>query len=86
MKYYLYISAENDRSRKHGMEEYINSDPITFEHHKMFEYLQRQCLDWRLADPYASLVSQRDSSYSKSDKTLGKMCMYIYSLLNLIHR
>ena len=51
------IIDENDRSRKHGMEEYINADPITFEHHKYFEYLQRQCLDWRLLDPYASLVS-----------------------------
>ena len=51
------ILAENDRSRKHGMEEYINADPITFEHHKYFEYLQVQCLDWRLCDPYASLVS-----------------------------
>ena len=39
------------------MEEYINADPITYEHHKLFEYLQRQCLDWRLNDPYASLVS-----------------------------
>ena len=39
------------------MEEYINADPITYEHHKLFEYLQRHCLDWRLADPYASLVS-----------------------------
>ena len=39
------------------MEEYINADPITFEHHKYFEYLQKQCLDWRLCDPYASLVS-----------------------------
>ena len=39
------------------MEEYINADPITYEHHKLFEYLQRQCLDWRLLDPYASLVS-----------------------------
>merc|ERR1719150_3505905 len=47
--------GESDRSRKHGMEEYINADPITYEHHKLFEYLQRQCLDWRLNDPFASL-------------------------------
>ena len=48
--------AETDRSRKHGMEEYINADPITFDHHKFFQHLQRLSLDWRLNDPYASLV------------------------------
>ena len=39
------------------MEEYIAADPITFEHHALFKKLQSLSLDWRLNDPFASLVS-----------------------------
>ena len=52
-----YLIADADRARKHGMEEYIASDPITFDHHKLFSYLQKLSLEWRLNDPFASLVS-----------------------------
>jgi hypothetical protein len=38
------------------MEEYIAADPITFDHHDLFQELQRLSLDWRLLDPFASLV------------------------------
>eukprot|EP00095_Tigriopus_kingsejongensis_P011606 maker-scaffold859_size87536-snap-gene-0.9 protein:Tk11606 transcript:maker-scaffold859_size87536-snap-gene-0.9-mRNA-1 annotation:"calcium-dependent secretion activator isoform x4" len=47
--------ADADRARKHGMEEFIASDPITFDHHNMFSKLQHLSLDWRLDDPYSSL-------------------------------
>ena len=39
------------------MEEYIAADPIQFEHHNMFMKLQTLSLEWRLNDPFASLVS-----------------------------
>jgi hypothetical protein len=39
------------------MEEYIAADPITMDHHDLFQELQRLSLDWRLQDPFASLVN-----------------------------
>merc|ERR1719204_1542298 len=47
--------GDADKARKHGMEEYIAADPITFEHHALFKKLQSLSLDWRLNDPFASL-------------------------------
>merc|ERR1719431_1602890 len=47
--------GDADRARKHGMEEYIAADPITFDHHALFSKLQNLSLDWRLQDPFASL-------------------------------
>ncbi len=47
--------ADADKARKHGMEEFIAADPITFDHHKLFSNLQASALDWRLKDPFASL-------------------------------
>merc|ERR1719320_2136137 len=42
--------GDADKARKHGMEEYIAADPITFEHHALFKKLQSLSLDWRLND------------------------------------
>ncbi len=39
-----------------GMEEYIAADPIGFDHHQLLARLQNLSLDWRLSDPFASLV------------------------------
>ena len=39
-----------------GMEEYIAADPIGFTHHELFSKLQKLSLEWRLNDPFASLV------------------------------
>ena len=39
-----------------GMEEYIAADSITFDHQELFKKLQNLSLDWRLQDPFASLV------------------------------
>jgi len=50
-----------DRARKHGMEEYISADPCKFDHHSLFRNLQTQTLDFRLNDPYCSLVRLFDS-------------------------
>ena len=38
------------------MEEYIAADPITYDHHGLFRKLQSLSLDWRLQDPFSSLV------------------------------
>ena len=61
--------SDADKARKHGMEEYIAADPITFDHHCLFSNLQTSSLEWRLKDPFASLgpcdtpVATRDSLY-----------------------
>ncbi|CAG2109244.1 unnamed protein product [Medioppia subpectinata] len=55
---YRYISrwpVHADRARKHGMDEYILSDPCRFNHHQLFRLLQREALMFRLSDPYCSL-------------------------------
>ena len=51
------FTADTDRARKHGMEEFIAQDPVNADHHTMFSDLQKWSLDWRLIDPFASLVS-----------------------------
>jgi hypothetical protein len=45
-----------DRSKKDGFEEYIQSDPCKFDHHDLFKTLQTATLDFRLNDPYCSLI------------------------------
>jgi len=57
--------GDADKARKHGMEEYIAADPITFDHHALFKKLQCLSLDWRLEDPFASLVSARKTGKTK---------------------
>ena len=52
------FAADADRARKHGMEEFIAADPITFDHNLVFAELQTLALDWRLKDPFASLVNE----------------------------
>ena len=49
--------TDTDRARKHGMEEYISADPVKFEHAQIFKYLQTLTLDFRLSDPFCSLVN-----------------------------
>lgn len=51
--------ADADRARKHGMEEYISADPCKFDHATLFKMLQTLTLDYRLNDPYCSLVWRR---------------------------
>ena len=47
--------GQGDSDRKHGMEEFIAADPITFDHAVLFKKLQSFSLEWRLKDPFASL-------------------------------
>lgn len=51
----VYI-PDTDRARKHGMEEYISADPVKFDHSLLFKLVQTLTLDFRLNDPFASLV------------------------------
>jgi hypothetical protein len=56
-KEFLLISLDSDRSKKLGFDEYIQSDPCKFDHHDFFKALQTATLDYRLSDPYCSLVN-----------------------------
>ena len=53
------------------MEEYIAADPIGFDHHKLFCKLQTLSLDWRLNDPFASLVNKLTFIGSKTGLDAG---------------
>ncbi|XP_076068686.1 calcium-dependent secretion activator 1 isoform X6 [Oratosquilla oratoria] len=47
--------ADADKAKKHGMDEYIQADPVRFEHHGLFKHLQSLTLEYRLNDAYCSL-------------------------------
>ncbi|XP_020809844.1 calcium-dependent secretion activator isoform X5 [Drosophila serrata] len=49
------IQGDADKARKHGMEDFISTDPCTFDHAALFKTLQNLTLEYRLNDPYASL-------------------------------
>lgn len=51
------IDVDADRARKHGMDEFIHSDPSGFDHSALFDILQELTLDHRLNDSYSCLVS-----------------------------
>jgi hypothetical protein len=53
----LFGRLDSDRSKKLGFDEYIQSDPCKFDHHDLFRALQTATLDYRLNDPYCSLVN-----------------------------
>ncbi|XP_048879581.1 calcium-dependent secretion activator 1 isoform X9 [Brienomyrus brachyistius] len=44
-----------DRAQKHGMDEFISTNPCSFDHASLFETLQRLTLDHRLSDSYSCL-------------------------------
>jgi calcium-dependent secretion activator len=50
------LQGDADKARKHGMEDYISADPCQFEHAQIFKLLQNLTLDYRLNDPFASMV------------------------------
>uniref|UniRef100_A0A672UUD1 Calcium dependent secretion activator n=1 Tax=Strigops habroptila TaxID=2489341 RepID=A0A672UUD1_STRHB len=45
----------NNRAQKHGMDEFISSNPCNFDHASLFEMVQRLTLDHRLNDSYSCL-------------------------------
>lgn len=75
---FLFIITDADRARKHGMEEYISADPCKYDHHNLFKNLQTQTLDFRLADPYCSLVSERSGGESQN-YLAQTSCFPVYS-------
>lgn len=59
----MFLFLDADRARKHGMEEFISADPCKFDHASLFKTLQTLALDYRLNDPYCSLVSNNLSRF-----------------------
>lgn len=51
-------AAGDDKAKKHGMEDFVTADPCKYDHASLFKLLQNLSLEYRLNDPYASLVSQ----------------------------
>lgn len=64
--YLIFVIVDADKARKHGMEDFISTDPCTFDHATLFKTLQNLTLEYRLNDPYASLVSLSDFCYLTS--------------------
>lgn len=52
------------------MEDFISADPCTFDHASLFKQLQNLTLEYRLNDPYASLVSPN----MQHEKILNYIC------------
>lgn len=49
------LQGDHDRARKHGLEDLIQAEPSTFNHHVLFEKLQQLTLTHRLNDSYSCL-------------------------------
>lgn len=49
------LQGDHDRARKHGLEDLIQADPSTFNHHVLFEKLLHLTLTHRLSDSYSCL-------------------------------
>uniref|UniRef100_A0A672UUE8 Calcium dependent secretion activator n=1 Tax=Strigops habroptila TaxID=2489341 RepID=A0A672UUE8_STRHB len=49
------LHGNADRAQKHGMDEFISSNPCNFDHASLFEMVQRLTLDHRLNDSYSCL-------------------------------
>ncbi|EDO45421.1 predicted protein, partial [Nematostella vectensis] len=49
------VQGAADRAKKHGFDDLIQADPSKFDHHYLFEQLQRRTLDHRLSDSYSCL-------------------------------
>lgn len=48
--------SATDHAKKHGLEDLIQATPSWFDHHYLFEILQRKTLEHRLNDSYSCLV------------------------------
>lgn len=49
------LQGDHDRARKHGLDDLIQAEPSTFNHHVLFEKLQYLTLTHRLSDSYSCL-------------------------------
>jgi hypothetical protein len=52
----FFPTADADRARKHGLDEFVQANPVMFDHHDLFAMLQTLTLDYRLNDAYTCLV------------------------------
>jgi hypothetical protein len=50
--------VDADRARKHGLDEFVQADPCSYNHAELFKILQTLTLDYRLNDTYTCLVCQ----------------------------
>ncbi|EDV25343.1 uncharacterized protein TRIADDRAFT_23934 [Trichoplax adhaerens] len=48
-------TTERSRARKHGMEDFVQANPLDFDHNRLFAQLQSLSLEKRLNDNYTSL-------------------------------
>lgn len=62
---FLFVDA--DRARKHGLDEFVQANPVMFDHHDLFNMLQTLTLDYRLNDAYTCLVRHPLHSYVHED-------------------
>lgn len=60
------MKIDTDRTKTSGFDEYIQSDPCKFDHHDLFKLLQTVTLDFRLNDPYCSLVKVHPFDFKKN--------------------
>ncbi|XP_061496117.1 calcium-dependent secretion activator 2 isoform X3 [Rhineura floridana] len=51
----VHTDTLQNRTQKHGMDEFISANPCKFDHAALFRVLQRQTLDHRLNDSYSCL-------------------------------
>lgn len=49
------VQGDADKARKHGLDEFVTSVPGNFDHHDLFQVLQRLTLEHRLNDQFTSL-------------------------------
>lgn len=60
-------AAGDDKAKKHGMEDFVTADPCKYDHASLFKLLQNLSLEYRLNDPYASLVSSFKGIFQKKN-------------------
>ena len=54
--HHRHCTEDADKARKHGLDEFVTSVPGNFDHHDLFQVLQRLTLEHRLNDQFTSLV------------------------------
>lgn len=55
------FTEDADRARKHGLDEFVQANPVMFDHHDLFAMLQTLTLDYRLNDAYTCLVRAQNT-------------------------
>jgi hypothetical protein len=49
------VQGDTDKARRHGLDEFVQANPSKFDHHDLFNLLQRLTLEFRLNDIYTCL-------------------------------